>query len=503
MSTPTDAFSSTALKLSALFGLSGDARVLIAGRHYAAVEDDFASVFSKVEVATSATELGVLPTENRFDLVCLDLFTGGSVEEMERALHHGKELLAPGGYLWIAGSHCGSLARILGSTPSLPDAQMVPPSRILEALGDLPFLQKFLVIPGHSNRPDYVSASLASTKTTEYGPFIDRMLARLRLTRFTHCDYQFIAAAGESDARLPLLTALEAELPKEGSEPIALRALAMRARGAVIAHCAAGRNNFIVRLALEQSIKDRVRRNAECTDRLHALTGLAPRFKALIPQTLSRFTYGEAEAFVEQRMPGVEVWRFPVNSSRALRAIKEAGEFIDALSLSASEAMRIDAVVFRELFPVALVNLPRLLQEKGIEEGRLYEAIQHLERLLLGRQLQIGIGHGDFHLGNILADPRTGAITGVVDWDTYVEREIAGVDRAHFNLLLKSQISGRTILQCALDDEGQKDTSECVLTKVALLRIVERTALFPGEFDRRIPELMTLLRAVAQDSPAH
>jgi aminoglycoside phosphotransferase (APT) family kinase protein len=121
-----------------------------------------------------------------------------------------------------------------------------------------------------------------------------------------------------------------------------------------------------------------------------------------------------------------------------------------------------------------------------------------LEARLLGREQLLAWAHGDFGYGNALVNPATGELTGVIDWDTAREDELAGVDLVNF-LTQRHRMEHGVPLSGALEAVGDRvlraefeavppEAAREVLV-VTFLRFFQRSARYPRVFAREHADL--------------
>lgn len=152
------------------------------------------------------------------------------------------------------------------------------------------------------------------------------------------------------------------------------------------------------------------RRRAE-SKTLARLATLPPRLSALIPRLLDQITIGRTSAFVLNRFEGVtldlEVDAMESVSDRALA-------FIADLHLESAQPVFIDDATyhahFGSLIDAAAVRNPSLASV-------LHAWHEPLRGNLMGKTLPIVWMHGDFKIENVLYNPASHALTGVIDWE--------------------------------------------------------------------------------------
>jgi Predicted aminoglycoside phosphotransferase len=135
-------------------------------------------------------------------------------------------------------------------------------------------------------------------------------------------------------------------------------------------------------------------------------------FERLLP---IRFAVGAADGrtfTVERALPGIGAGP-RADTVAQIRAIAEATSAIGELHRHTAHEIVVDAAVLdswiggRVTIAAAASRNPAALRRLSC---RLHAA-------WMGRRVSVGWVHGDFWLGNVLVDPKSGATTGIVDWE--------------------------------------------------------------------------------------
>jgi hypothetical protein len=496
-----DPFSSSALKIRALLGLSEAARVLLVGDHFVKMASDFAFAFRSVSNHTQSDGPDELAESSIFDLVCVDLFstTGARVQTdlLTLALRH----VAPNGFAWVASRQVRALDYLLGTQPpgTRWGATLTREDVADRVHGEgFETIEHLYAVPHHPGAVEYRSPDHATEVQLNRTGARQRIAHRLGMRRRTHSDSLCIAQRGSSEGVFPLLTEIGQTIAPKSAPPLRLRAMAMRGRGALILQCDSDAGALLARVTLDDTVRQRVERNAVCTGWLHQSEAIPLAIRQVVPRPLGQFRLGDVEVFIETRLSGTEIWRLPRSKMEAVRAVREGYRFIETLADATSETLLVDESIFCRLFFVAIEHLPSRLQSVGVDPAALERLLSALRKRVINHDYAVCRGHGDYHLGNLLADPRTGELLAVVDWDTFVEHEISGVDRTHFDILLGMWQTATTLEQSALSLSANATTDERLQIAVALLRIVERSSHFPVSFAEKASSLVNLLSVACE-----
>ncbi len=137
-----------------------------------------------------------------------------------------------------------------------------------------------------------------------------------------------------------------------------------------------------------------------------------------------------------------------------------------------------------------------------------------------GKECFLTVSHGDYGYGNILLNPRSGELTGVIDWDTGRKDDFPGID--YLNLAVQRI---RTERDCTVTtafeevfnlvnrqgslDEGDFYASEFnvngdllkVVLYVSLIRYMSRAAQYPEVFISEQIEYKKSLQSLEKLAP--
>jgi hypothetical protein len=215
--------------------------------------------------------------------------------------------------------------------------------------------------------------------------------------------------------------------------------------------------------------------------------------------------------WLEDRLPGTVAWRLPLR----LRPVIDEDwvEFLRELIRVTCTPVVLDDQAAKEFVERWRQGTHELDPELGHEVSVL-EA--WLRRRLTNTSRPLGWSHGDFGYGNLLADPASGRLQAVVDWETGRADEMLGVDWMNM-LLARERMSSdliaavRNVAQHmkagASADGPARALVSCVATAglgaefldellgLTLLRIVQREARYPRLFAKSMQEFSAALQA--------
>ncbi len=279
------------------------------------------------------------------------------------------------------------------------------------------------------------------------------------------------------------------------------------------------KKHFVVRVVSDSDTQIIVRRNEQFIRWLLAHQSLSENVKHHLPDPISSFEFAGSAVFIETLVNGVLAWKVNVPAQREI-IFKGASEFIFQLQQGTRRETFIDHNVFQELFsPVQ----DRLESCVGVTESFFLEVLDVVSRIkkkLLGKSCTLTATHGDYGYGNILVEPRTGKLVGVIDWDTGRHLDFTGID--FYNLLVQC---GRTeknygvfqAFSVAVTDITLRDSLDTteryghefaisgdslnILLYTGFLRYVSRSAQYPTVYNTEQDEYIKILQWLKNNIP--
>lgn len=203
-----------------------------------------------------------------------------------------------------------------------------------------------------------------------------------------------------------------------------------------------------------------------------ALAGLARTplgdFASLLPDSLTVGTiHGQAFA-LERALPGAELHRLSASPEARAHALEKAASAIGDLHRLSAQERIIDEPILEQWIDDRLAIVATAARNRAALErlrGRLREA-------WAGRTACLGWVHGDYWLGNVLADPSSGAVTGIVDWEWAGDQELPAQDILYCSLHNRMQVSGREfgdVVAELLDGAGWEGHEQAVLRSAGVI----------------------------------
>jgi len=152
----------------------------------------------------------------------------------------------------------------------------------------------------------------------------------------------------------------------------------------------------------------------------------------VFPQILAQGMFETQTYFIESRVKGVPLSRLQVPHETLPKVCAALFSFWHHVQTCCGEAVKVDEGQFAQLFQQPLLNLIQWAKPPQ----KYAEILQRLEAFfgkhVLGQQLFLSLGHGDFSTKNILAKPQGYALSGIIDWDMATRRAMPLLDVLHF-----------------------------------------------------------------------
>lgn len=508
-----DSFVDVASKLRLLIGKERAARVLLIGDLYANDVTSFNRAFESVTV--ESVEAAVAPTKGcEYDLICFDSRSAPASLRVPTLCSDLCRRLARGGSLVLALDDRASRAafRIRNGAERPRFAHKFDDVTHAVASSGMA-VSAYLALPSLDHPDEFVDSSVASA-VSGHPSTLRRVGAFLRMLDARCTEYLIFATAPEAGNFRSLTMAVERAL---GLDPGLLRVerFAMRRRGSLVTVMSdvPRRHPIVLRIAANAQTSAVLARNAECTDGLHR-SSMPHHLKSLIPRTLARFEHSGGSAFAEELLPGRLAWRLRNGSEPDRRAQRDAVGFLRELDRATRREVLLHGPEFDELIGESLTALRTSLSDVPDALAALQSIGSVLEQQLSGAPSPVVRGHGDFGHGNMLCDSESGALLGVIDWDTYVASELPGVDLC--NMLLQ-RYAAQAQLSVAeafprvrrnLEYDGPLrefigsslgQTDWKVPMTVAAIRYVRRSARYATEFQAAKPKHVRLIEAAAAE----
>jgi O-antigen/teichoic acid export membrane protein len=202
-----------------------------------------------------------------------------------------------------------------------------------------------------------------------------------------------------------------------------------------------------------ESMRQSSRLLAKLNERLHS-----SKFKIALPNVLSAQQHEGVERTLERALEGTEGRVLCGKLPNAGVLLAPAMRAINQLRSQDSSTIQVDETWLSNWISspaevILAVRVPWMTTR--VQKTAVVNFTQALRHYWLGRTINVGIGHGDYCLGNLLYAPKTGfdsqslslpgklEITAILDWDQGVEDAPFGLDECFLLLSARIQATGQ------------------------------------------------------------
>jgi hypothetical protein len=426
-----DSFGYKAPKLAALLSHDPSGRVLFIGTRTTTWEADILSYFQGVVVVRSAAEFdAAVRADGYYDLIVWTSLPTSTTRPLTQMLRRLRAVLTPTGSMFALIENRFDAKAILKNPKHALKAGRNSINGFRRALGRAGFdrVQEFLPFPNLPDVEEFVNSDSSRLALPAYASRLERLLNRWGLLPYVHTGAALIASAPEAGSG-PIVKAIGAYLSRKGGDrKFDLQRFDLRDRGSLIL--------FLKRLETEETIVCRittdpatdriVNRNVEWTSRITTAANVGDGVKKLVPAPLGSFRIGDCTAYLESCIPGTIAWKLA--GSAALEPVLFDGilTFISGFGRDTARTAQMDET---ELARLLDPPFPQRVEESLASA---YDRLRDRLRLrVAGRTRRVVWAHGDLGYGNAIADPETGHIHGIIDWDQGRE-DVAGIDLLNF-----------------------------------------------------------------------
>ena len=237
-----------------------------------------------------------------------------------------------------------------------------------------------------------------------------------------------------------------AELTKCLPRGLVLGAVEPTETDVVVAHARGwdGADSVIVKLARTPSGARSLRRACDELAELSADPRLdgweVPR-----PQILGSGELGGLPYVVESALSGVTIATVLNRGEARAPVAALAMRAIDGMHRRSAEAVTVDPDLLDCWVDRPVQTMEPLVAASPRRAAAIRGLRRELRARLEGRKLAAGWIHGDYVPSNVLIDPQTGRITGIVDWELAGAPELPAIDRVTFLLAAHMQTTRRQL----------------------------------------------------------
>ncbi len=195
--------------------------------------------------------------------------------------------------------------------------------------------------------------------------------------------------------------------------------------------------DVVVRLPL--TARTQMRMNAEAAN-LRRISATQP---ALVPRLIAEGGFQRQAYVAIQAFPGIAGIRFLFNRRKLTPALRHATDFLIGLHQNTRREQTCTEDWVKDNFDW----LADSICELGADVAELKALCR---RDLLGKRVQTVTAHGDFSLQNLVFNPQSCQLTGVVDWDLADTRGWPGRDLLHLFVALEYEARGCTFNEAVI-----------------------------------------------------
>jgi SAM-dependent methyltransferase len=249
----------------------------------------------------------------------------------------------------------------------------------------------------------------------------------------------FFCVASRGQARTSALGQIGAQVARElarGGDHAECVKFRVTRREVVTCELKTGEGSANVILKIPLSAAANLRTNLE-HETLLSLRGLlqASGEWPEIPKALLRGEFRNVPYYVQDAMPGFSGLRLSHSRDHQGQWMQHALDFIFRLHLATQTQVKLDEAAWDEAVTPLLAPALRMAEQSaGVNSTYLRD---FLIQELAGRSWPFVFNHGDYWLGNLLFDPNTERLQGVIDWDRALPSSLPLIDL--FNVLLSAR----------------------------------------------------------------
>lgn len=185
----------------------------------------------------------------------------------------------------------------------------------------------------------------------------------------------------------------------------------------------------------------------------------------VLPAVVARGEIEGVTYIVEEALNGVSGMSAAGTATRGRRLA--AARAISELHERTEEAIRVDEEIVNRW---VVAPIDRLRAVAG-DPGGFARVRDELTDVLLRTAARVGWIHGDFWLGNVLFDPTSASVMGILDWEWAAEHELAAHDLLHL-LLYSRRTDGRRelgrIIRDLLTNDGWTEDERTLLDRTGM-----------------------------------
>ena len=204
-----------------------------------------------------------------------------------------------------------------------------------------------------------------------------------------------------------------------------------------------GQDGVIIRMPLTDTATTR------CINNMTALKNVRltnHRISSLVPEPLEEGSYEEQPFFIEKKLNGIAIDEYGETFAKCFPIVLS---FFTDFHRKTAQHYKVDDAIFERFFLGYLKELKKVSNKASLPNGHLYEL--YFKKQLYDKELPIVMEHGDLKLENILFDPKTNSIKGIIDWDLSKQEGMPLLDILHLLASRRRVIHKRKLIEVIKD----------------------------------------------------
>jgi len=296
-----------------------------------------------------------------------------------------------------------------------------------------------------------------------------------------------------------------------------LERLDIRLRGALVLFIKEKNTgkDFILRLVSDRAIDNIVSKNHSFLEYLRSCARLPEIIINKLPQPICRKEFAGSIIYVETMISGIVAWK---KNCRKLRGpiFRNSVDFLLQLHYATQQLVILDSTKLDSLFADDFSRLASCSVISTKLRKQIETMIHTLQDRLIGQKIALVVSHGDYGYGNIMVDPHTGMIQGVIDWDTGRTCDFPGIDLLNFFVQKERIEKGYTVLSAfsaIINGTGDNEYLAIFLqfeipeelynsiVYISFIRYLTRSAQYPNVFLKDQNDYELLLNVLKEKLP--
>jgi aminoglycoside phosphotransferase len=202
------------------------------------------------------------------------------------------------------------------------------------------------------------------------------------------------------------------------------------------------------------------------TDVLTVLSGDSrlEAWRAVLPRVLAAGEIDGRPFRVEAMLPGIQASRALAGGAAPVAALTQLADAIAGFHRRTGSELDVDAAIIGAWVDAPLEILELHARRRGGSQRRQLRGLNRvrdqLHEGLAGRRLTAGWTHGDYVPGNVLVDPATGTVCGIVDWEVSGTPNLQAIDLVQLVLTTRALHQGREYGEIVMDALAGRWTDE-------------------------------------------